>query len=68
VKFEKGNTSFTEILLINANGFICKRVDILDSDDFITCKIDISKLPAGSYFIRLVNKREYSQAKKLIVH
>jgi hypothetical protein len=58
--------SWNEIYVVNLSGFIVYEASIDNvSDKFI--KIDLSKLNSGTYFIRLLNEKYYSEGEKIII-
>jgi hypothetical protein len=52
------------IVIINTQGYIIQKTELNDNDKI---SIDVSKYNPGSYYIRLVNDKFYSEAVKFIV-
>jgi len=52
------------LVLINSQGFVIYKSEIIDMEEIT---IDISNYISGTYFIRLLDDRFYSEAMKIVV-
>ena len=59
--------SSTEIIVYSEAGYIYHKEKISNLNKNEPYRLDISKVPAGKYFITIVNEKTYTTAQKLII-
>ena len=59
--------SSTEIVVYSEAGYIYHKEKVSNLNKNEPYRLDISKVPAGKYFITIVNEKSYTTAQKLII-
>jgi len=59
--------SSTEIVIYSEAGYIYHKEKISNLNKNEPYRLDISKVPAGKYFITIVNEKSYTTAQKIII-
>ena len=59
--------SSSEIVIYNEAGYIYHKEEVSNLNKNEPFRLDISRVPAGKYFITIVNDKTYTTAQKLII-